>query len=73
MTSSHMPRNRLSRMRMRDGERWALVYRERAWEVAVEEARTRSFLHSLYFAVGMMARQWSPAARLNPKPLRPKP
>ena len=58
MTSSYMPRNRLTRMRMRDGKRWTLIYRERAWDVAVEEARTRSFLSSLYVAVTMMMRQW---------------
>ena len=56
MTSSHMPRNRLTRMRLRDGKRWTLAYRERAWSVALDEARSRSWLGSLFFAVTMMSR-----------------
>ncbi len=51
MTSSHMPRSRLSTMRMRDNKRFTLTYWEKAWEAALEEARTRSFLGALYYAV----------------------
>ena len=43
--------NRLRDARMRDGRRWVKVYRERAWNVALQEARTRSFFGSLMFAV----------------------
>ena len=57
LTSSHMPRNRMTRMRLRDGRRWVNLYREQALEAAIEEARTRSFLGSLYFAVTMMTKQ----------------
>jgi hypothetical protein len=45
-----MPRNRLRAMRMKDGKRWTLIYRERAWQTALEEARTRSFLGAVYYA-----------------------
>jgi hypothetical protein len=38
-------------MRLRDGKRWTLMYRERAWDVALDEARSRSWLGSLFFAV----------------------
>ena len=56
MTSSHAPRNRMRALRMRDGHRWVKVYRQRAWDAAVEEARTRSFLSHLLFAVTHMSR-----------------
>lgn len=56
MHSSHMPRNRMRDMRMRDGQRWVNVYREEAWDVAVEEARRRSVLGHLYYAIGYTLR-----------------
>jgi hypothetical protein len=43
--------NRMLMMRMRDGQRWTLAYRERAWEVACEEARRRRFFASLFYFV----------------------
>lgn len=43
--------NRLLASRMKDGRRWVKVYRERAWEVAVKEARRRSFLSAFLFMV----------------------
>jgi hypothetical protein len=43
--------NRLLAMRMRDSRRWTLSYRDRAWKVAVNEARRRSFLSTIIFAV----------------------
>ena len=42
--------NRMRRMRARDGRRWVNAYREKAWEAAVEESRSRWFLGSLYYA-----------------------
>ncbi len=54
LSTRSAPRNRLLALRMRDGHRWTLTYRERAWDVAVEEARRRSFFSSLVYAVTMM-------------------
>jgi hypothetical protein len=57
MMSSHTPRNRMRDLRMRDGARWTLVYREKAWEQAIAEARRRSFLSNLYYAISWIAPQ----------------
>lgn len=56
MHSSYTPQNRMLAMRMRDGRRWVRVYREKAWEAALEEARHRSFLSHLFYAVTNMTR-----------------
>ena len=54
MSSSHLPWNRLTASRMRDGRRWTEVYREKAWEVALTEARKRTLFESLLFAIRML-------------------
>lgn len=46
--------NRLRSMRMRDSKRWTLHYRDAAWNLAVREARQRSFLGSILFAMSNM-------------------
>jgi hypothetical protein len=43
--------NRLTTMRIRDSRRWVYLYRRQAEEDALHEARTRSFLGNLFFAV----------------------
>jgi hypothetical protein len=54
MRSNHMPRNRMADIRFRDGRRWVKVYRDRAWNVAVEEARKRSTLGTIFYAISLM-------------------
>ena len=51
--------NRMRAMRMRDGDRWVNAYRVAAMEQALHEARHRSFLSALYFAVTHMTRTFT--------------
>ncbi len=46
--------NRLRVMRMKDGRRWVNIYRGEAWDRALEEARHRSFLGTMLYAVGAL-------------------
>ena len=55
MTMYAIQNNRLRAARMRFGcDGRVRAYRERAWEIALKEARQRSILHSLVYAVA----QW---------------
>lgn len=54
MSNVYERSNAMTKLRMRDGRRWTLIYREKAWEAALEDARRKSFFGAIFYGCMQM-------------------